>query len=467
MKIKYILAITAGLTISLQSCEKKLNLTPEQDLTEATIFNSASTARSAVLGIYSTAQTLEFSGSLPQLIDEYMGDNVEFVGSFPTLQEMRDFTTVSTNTNVSGIWQVHYQVITRANKVIAQIGNVPGLTDAEKSQFTGEAKFLRALAYFQLVNQFAQPFQVSNGSNLGVPLVLEDFSGTITFPARNSVNEVHAQIDKDLTEAAAALPASYTGADTRGRATKGAAYALLSRLKLYREDWAAAATAARDALATGQYALATDYSFYDKNTAEDVFTIQNSAVDNGRTGSGGWAAYFSPTQAGGRGDGPFSANLIAAYEAEPGDLRYSLKRSGTAADALTRTFSTKFPDGVNNSDNSPVIRTTEVYLNLAEALAQQTALNPEAISILNNLRSRAGLAPKLVFLSQQALVDAIRLERRKELAFEGHRRMDLLRYRQDLRSGNPLAAFGGQKTILPIPQREVDNNPSLEPNPGY
>jgi len=468
MKIRHILALSAGLTLSLHSCEKKLDLRPEQDLTEETIFNSPSTARSAVLGIYSTAQTLEFSGSLPQLIGEYMGDNVEFVGSFPTLQEIRDFTTVSTNTNVSGIWQIHYQVITRANKVIAKIDAVPGLTDEEKAQYAAEAKFMRALAYFQLADLFSQPFQVSNGSNLSVPLVLEDFTGAITFPARNTLNEVHAQIQKDLEEAAAALPADYESAiDTRGRATKGAAFALLSRLKLYREEWPAAVTAAREALATGKYSLATDYSFYSKNTAEDVFTIQNSAVDNGRTGSGGWAAYFRPTTVGGRGDAPFSTSLAAAYEAEPADLRYSLKSTGTAADGLPRVFTTKFPDAVNNSDNSPVLRATEVYLNLAEALAQQTALSPEAVTILNNLRSRAGLLPKLVFTSQQALVDAILLERRKELAFEGHRRMDILRYRQALRTNNPLAAFGGEKTILPIPQREVDNNPSLEPNPGY
>ena len=466
MKIKYIIAISA-LAFSLSSCEDKLALTPEQDLTEETIFSSPSTAKSAVLGIYSTAQTLDFYGSLPQMIEEYMGDNVEFVGSFPTLQELRDFTTVSTNSNVSGIWQVHYQVITRANKVIANVGKVPGLTDADKNQYVGEAKFLRALAYLQLVNQFAQPFQVSNGTNLGVPLVLDDFTGEITYPARATVNQVHDQIKKDLTEAAAALPPSYsTGVDTRGRATKGAANALLSRLYLYREEWANAVTAARAAI-TGPYTLATDYTFYDKNTAEDVFTIQNSATDNGRTGSGGWAAYFSPTAVGGRGDAPFSANLAAAYEAETGDKRYLLKRTGTAADAVTSAFTTKFPDAVNNSDNSPVIRITEVYLNLAEALAQQTALSPEAVTILNNLRNRAGLLPKLVFTSKQGLIDAILLERRKELAFEGFRRMDLLRYKQNLRSGNPLAAFGGQKTIFPIPQRELDNNKSLTPNPGF
>lgn len=467
MKIKYIIAISA-LAFSLSSCEDKLALTPEQDLTEETIFGSASTAKSAVLGIYSTAQTLEFYGSMPQMIEEYMGDNVEFVGSFPTLQELRDFTTVSTNSNVSGIWQVHYQVITRANKVIANVGTVPGLSDAEKNQFAGEAKFLRALAYLQLVNMYAQPFQVSNGTNAGVPLVLEDFKGDISFPARSTVNQVHDQIKKDLTEAAAALPASYsTGVDTRGRATKGAANALLSRLYLYREEWANAITAARATL-TGPYTLATDYTFYDKNTAEDVFTIQNSAVDNGRTGSGGWASFYTPAPLGGRGDAPFTANLMAAYEAEAGDKRYLLKRTGTAADALSRTFTSKFPDAVNNADNSPVIRTTEVYLNLAEALAQSNALpNAEAITILNNLRSRAGLTPKLVFANKQELIDAILLERRKELAFEGFRRMDMLRYKKNLRSGNPLAAFGGQKTILPIPQRELDNNKNLTPNPGF
>jgi len=466
MKIKYIIAISA-LAFSLSSCESKLALTPEQDLTEETIFSSPSTARSAVLGIYNTAQTLEFYGAMPQMIEEYMGDNVEFVGSFPTLQDIRDFTTVSTNGNVSGIWRVHYQVITRANKVIANVGSVSGLTDAQKNQFLGEAKFLRALAYLQLVNMYAQPFQVSTGSNPGVPLIVDDFTGIISFPARATVTQVHDQIKKDLTEAAAALPASYaTGTDTRGRATKGASNALLSRLYLYREEWANVITAARAAI-TGPYTLATDYTFYDKNTAEDVFTIQNSAVDNGRTGSGGWASFYTPPPLGGRGDAPYSANLMAAYAAEAGDKRYLLKRTGTAADALSRTFTSKFPDAVTNADNSPVIRITEVYLNLAEALAQQTALSSEAITIMNNLRNRAGLLPNLVFATQQSLIDAILLERRKELAFEGFRRMDMLRYKQNLRANNPLAAYGGQKTILPIPQRELDNNKSLVPNPGF
>ncbi len=466
MKIKYIIAISA-LVFSLNSCEDKLALEPEQDLNEDVVFSTPLAAKSAVLGLYSTAQTLDFYGSLPQLIEEYMGDNVNFVGSFPTLQELRDFTTVSTNSNVSTIWQVHYQVVLRANKIIAQVPNVPNLSDDEKAQYIGEAKFMRALAHFQLVNMFAQPYQVSGGTNLGVPLVLDEFNLEVSYPARSTVNEVHAQIKKDLTEAITALPGEHGDpTETTLRATKGAANALLARLSLYREEWGNAITAARATIA-GPYTLASDYSFYDENTAEDVFTIQNSATDNGRTGSGGWASFFSPTGVGGRGDAPFSTSLTTAFTAEPNDKRYALKRNGTAADNLNRTFTTKFPDAVNNADNSPVIRITEVNLTLAEALAQQSVTpSAEAITIINRLRTRAGLGAILP-LTKQALIDAVLLERRKELAFEGFRRMDMLRYKQNLRAGNPLAAFGGQKTILPIPQREADNNKNLVPNPGF
>lgn len=468
MKFKYIIL---SASLFLLACQKELELIPQDALVEETIFSSPSTAESALNGVYSTAQDLNFYGSLPQLINDYMGTNVDFVGTFPTLQDLNTFSAVSTNSNVQGIWQTHYLVITRANKIIAKVGGVEGLSESLKNQYIAEAKFLRALAYFQLSSLYAQPYQVSAGANLAVPLVIEDFTGEVKFPSRNTLNEVHAQIVKDLTEAAAALPISYSSADqTRGKATKGAAFALLSRLHLYRGEWADAVTAARNTLAQGIYQTAADYNFYNGNTSEDVFTIQNSAIDNGRTGSGGWAAYYNPALVAGRGDAPFSVDLLAAFSAEPGDKRFVGKTEAPAADGLMHFFTTKFPDATNNSDNAPVIRTTEVYLNLAESLAQlSTTPDAEAIDILNNvIRKRAGLAPKVI-ATQQILVEAILLERRKELAFEGHSRMDLLRNRKDLRSGNPVAAFGGTRTILPIPQREIDNNVGLQgqQNTGY
>src|SRR5690606_16677028 len=127
---------------------------------------------------------------------------------------------------------------------------------------------------------------------------------------------------------------------TRGRATKGAANALLSRLHLYRGEWTEAADYADDVLEnTALYQLAPNYGFYDGNTAEDIFTIQMSPTDNsGDAGTGSWAGYYRPTNAGARGDAPFSASLIAAFEEEPGDLRFALSDMGTAVGSVPRRF---------------------------------------------------------------------------------------------------------------------------------
>lgn len=472
-------SLACSLFFSLIACEEKLELKPEQSLTGETAFANEATTMSTLRGVYSTAQLLEVYGSLPQVIADYQADNVDFVGSFPTLQEINTYTTVAANVSIRDIWAFNYRTILRANKVIATAPSVndAGFTDAEKKMVVAEAKFIRALVYFQLANLFSQPYQVASGANPSVPLVLEAFEGEISFPARATLNEVHAQIKKDLTEALPDLQASLASAsETRGRATKGAANALLSRFYLYRGEWANAEAAARAVLTNSSlYALAPDYKFFDSNTSEIVFAVQNTVTDNGRTGSGGWASYYQPTAKGGRGDAPFSAGLLAAYREEAGDKRLTeLSATGVASDGQTKTFSLKFPKAVTNEDDSPVLRVTEVVLNLAEALAEQQAIgvNLEALDLINQLRSRAGLTPYslLSFLSKEAFIEAILKERRKELAFEGHRRMDLLRRRQPLRTTGPEAAkagFGAGYTILPIPQRELDINPSLVQNDAW
>jgi hypothetical protein len=481
MNKKYIVRVLGlSLALGVFSCEDKLNeITPEQEVPGELAFSSESTTFSSLFGVYSTLQNYELYGGLSQVIGDFQADNVDFVGSFPTLQEINNFTTVGSNSSIQALWQVHYRAITRANNVIANAPTVedPSFTEEEKAMVVAEAKFLRALMYFQLSNFFSQPYQVSGGTNPSVPLVLEPFIGEVTFPARATLNEVHAQIEKDLLEAIPNLNTASEFSDpseARGRATVGAAQALLSRLYLYRENWAQAEEYARAVLEAPTYTLASDYSFYNANTSEDVFTIQNSAIDNGRTGSGGLASYYQPTSEGGRGDAPYSSEFLAAYE--EGDKRLALLSSeGVGADGATHVFTEKYPDAVNNSDNAPVIRVTEVALNLAEAVAQQAgsvAEAQEAIDIINQLRARAGLAPYTLasFATKDALLNAIQDERRKELAFEGFRRMDLLRYEKPLRTGGEgadKAVFGGNLTILPIPQRELDINPSLEPNPGY
>lgn len=459
-------------------CKNRLDLQPEQSLTEEETFSSRSTTLSALLGVYSRSQMVEIFGSLPQILEDYMSDNVEFRGTFPTLQQFYLYEGTSDNSSSRDIWRYSYEVILAANKVIARVPDVndPTFSAQEKAQYIAEAKFLRAYVYFQIVNLFAHPWQISQGSNLGVPLITADFEGTIEYPGRATVQAVHAQIQKDLEEALPDLLENFDNATfTRGRATKGAANALLSRFHLYRGEWTQAADYADDVISnTALYDLATDYSFYDGNTSEDVFTIQNSPTDNGATSAGGWASYYSPTNLGGRGDCPFSASLIAAFEQNANDKRFDLSVMGASVGGVQRRFTQKFPDNSTSADNAPLIRVTEMYLNRAEALAQRDGINQTSINLMNDLRVRAGLLPWTLatFATKQAFIDGILNERRKELCFEGHRRMDLLRNGKSLRTTGataPISKPGDDFTILPIPQREIDVNAGLQgqQNRGY
>jgi hypothetical protein len=428
------------------------------------------------MGAYSFAQDLDVFGSMPQIIADFQADNVDFIGSFPTLQDIKGYVQLSDNGSIRTIWSDNYRVILAANAVIKFVPEVKdaGYSDAERKQHIAEAKFLRALTYFNLVNLWGQPFTFQNGSTPGVPIVTEPdaLDGKTILPARKSVSEVYTQIEKDLTEALADLPASYTdAAQTRGRATKGAVAGLLSRLFLYKGDNAKAIQNADLVLNnTTLYKLATDYKFYDQNSTEDVFTIQMSTIDNSRTGSGGWASFYNPAEKGARGDCPFAPAFIAAFDTV-NDKRYTQLRQYARNG---RIYSTKFFDPVNNADNAPIIRVTEMVLNKAEALAKSsTTINADALTLVNSLRTRAGLAAwtAATFATPQAFVDGILDERRKELCFEGHRRSDLLRNGKSLRTAGPGAgaasAPGATRVVLPIPQREIDLGSALPQNAGY
>lgn len=476
-KFKYILL--SSLLVLGTACDEFLDVEPEQSLSTNVAFSGKNAAFASLMGVYSLSQDFDVFGSITAVISEYQADNVRFVGSFPTLQEINNFVTISSNGSVRSIWADHYYAILAANAVIQNIPGVedPGFTDAERTQYIAEAKFMRGLLYFNLVNLFAQPYNVSNGATPGVPLVLTPaiLNGEQILPARNTVAEVYNQIEKDFLEALPGLPDKYSNAtQTRGRATKGAANGLLGRLYLYKGDNAKAIQFADAVLArTDLYSLASDFSFYDANSNEDVFAIQMTTTDNSRTGAGGWSGYYLPATRGGRGDAPFSPELLSTFD-QANDLRFtSLTFTGTDAAGNAAVFTNKFRDGQTSQDNAPIIRTTEVVLNKAEALVKSTnSVNADAIALINPLLTRAGLPTVSAgdFASAAALLDRILLERRKELCFEGHRRMDLLRNGQALRTsgvGAGISSPGNPLVVLPIPQRDIDLGSSLPQNAGY
>jgi len=474
-KLIYILSF-AGIVLFNTSCEELIELNPEQSLSDQVTFSTAAGAEAALNGIYSQTQLLEVFGSGPQIFEDLIADNTEFVGSFPTIQDVRNYVTVSPNVTVESYWQVMYRVVNAANTVIDKVPGItdPALTASKKDEIIGQAKFLRGIVYFQLVNMFAQPYNRGNGNNPGVPLVLKGFDGVAELPSRATVAAVHDQIIKDLTEALAAVPATYPGSGLRGRATKGACAGFLSRIHLYRGEYDKAASFANQVLDnTASYGIANNFSFYSAPGAEHVFAILNSPTDNGRTGSGGWASYHRPAAQNGRGDCAFTTDLENVFKEEAGDKRYTeLSDQVTAADNQSRRMTRKFMDAATNAEPAPLMRTSEMALTRSEALAELNGVNAESISLVNPIRVRAGLAAWTLaqFTSKEQLVTAILKERRKELSFEGHRRMDLLRRGQPLRTTGAtatLATFGANRTVLPIPQREIDINKNLAQNPGY
>lgn len=470
------IAILSALILTGASCSDRLELLPEQSLAGSQAFSSAANAESTLRGVYSQTQLLEVFGSGPQIIFDYQADNTDFVGSFPTLQDINSYVTTSPNATIQAYWQVNYRVINAANSVIENVPGVkdPALTPEISKRLVAEAKFLRAITHFNLLHMFAQPFQIQNGATPGVPLLLKSFTGEIEYPSRATVAACYEQIRKDLSEALTDLPAVSTAA-SRGRATKGAAAGYLSRLHLYKGEYQQAADFASQIVsATSTYSLATNYSFYGATpTPEHVFVIINSATDNGRTGSGGWASYHRPAANGGRGDCAMATSLETSFSTEATDKRFvDLSTFVTAADGQRKRMTLKFPDAATNTDLSPLVRTSEMYLTRAEALAELNGINNESLTLVNGIRTRAGLPAwtSTTFTTKAAFVNAILEERRKELCFEGHRRMDLLRRGLPLRTTGPtaaLAAYGSPKTVLPLPQREIDLNKNLVQNQSY
>ena len=479
MKKILIFLITIGF---LFACDDELEIEPQQSISDQSVFADPQAAVGVLIGTYNLLQDIHAFGSQPQVIADYQSDNVNFVGSFTTLQDINTFSVTAENGTITEIWRDNYEPIIATNALIENLPNVEGLDESERNQYIGEARFIRALCYFNLVNLFAQPYQFEDGSNLGVPIVLDPFVGEVILYDRATLNEVHERIAIDLDSARILLPP----VTEQGRASSVAATALLARLRLYREEWQAAADLAGEVLSSEEYSLASDYSFYNTVSPEIIFSIENIEIDfenqsDEEAGSGSWDSYYEPNNQGGRGDAPFSQDLKNAFLAEPGDLRFDLQERGTTFSGDSADFTTKYDDGALNTSDPAIIRYSEMVLTRAEALAELNGINQESIDLVNRIRTRAGLSEWTTgtFTSAEAFLEAIATERRKELAFEGHRRMDLLRRGKPLRTAESVPATaaatragigveaGDPLAIFPIPVREVELNPGLVQNPGY
>ena len=378
-------------------------------------------------------------------------------------------------------WRNYYQVISRANELLMKIEPIDVVVVRNKERHKAEAKFLRALAYFDLVRIFGDVPMITT------PLTVEESYKT----GRQKVDQIYEEvIIKDLIAAEAALPASYSGIDV-GRASKGAAKALLGKVYLTRKDFVKAEQKLKEVTTMG-YALLDNYKDlfdYSKNEhhKEYIFDIEyEEGIGEGTSITNAFLPQFTPIAdiygvKGTLGDNnappPHLFNLF-----EPGDVRRNITvvqggafdRNGNfvklppqSQQSFTLKYMTPVPSGGDSKANWKVIRYADVLLMYAEAL-NENSKTAEARTYLNMIRTRAKVGT-YSNLSQAETREKIYLERRLELSSEGQRWFDLVRTGRALQVMQPYG-MKPYMILFPIPltQLQIINDRSIFPqNPGY
>lgn len=449
--------LMSALALTLAGCEKRLDISPYQSIADDKALLTESDVLVTLIGSYDGAQAATVYGGDILVLNDLIGNtgNINFTGTFAGLSDAYQTQMTADNNFARDTWAGAYNTINRCNNVLSAIDKVTS-SPAKKSSVEGEALFLRASMYFELVKLYAK--FVGDGDysvNPGVPLVLTP-TGNVTdadYPARATVKAVYDKVIADLTRAESLLP------NTNGNyATKWAAAAQLSRVYLMLKDYAGARDAADRVISGSGKSLNPDFTklwFTFINNAgstpsEYLFSMKVTAQD----GINSQNTYFGRTISSipgtaGRSDCKIKPAHIALYET--GDVRKNFfVLSG--GNYYTQKHLDRFGDVA-------VIRLAEMYLTRAEAnLRLGTSVGALPLADINRIRSRAGILP-LAFVT---LAD-ITKERFLELAFEGQNLIEAKR----LQTPVGTLAWNDAKLILPIPRREIDVNKNLVQNQGY
>lgn len=432
---KYIFLLI--LLVGVFSCADLDDLAPINSIpTEAAIIDQSS-AQAALNGVYSSLQDNDVDKWLA--LAQLFSDEAESTGTFPSYLEFGNFNVFPSNGSNTGSFTSFYTTINNANNVITLVSALsdPNFTQEAKDNIIGQAKFIRAQNYLQLVTLWE-----------AVPLVLEpteDVGEVLNIPS-TAVNEIYTQIIADFTDAAQTILAE-TGPVV---ASKQAANAFLARIALYQNRWS-------DALSLSATVLGADFDLTGVPFLEDqIYSLGYTSADGNTLNF-----VYGPSELGGRYNLGPSEKIINAFE--DGDLRFDQTLDLTTASV---PFAIKYPSfdaGISGTATDPIffIRHAELVLIAAEAAAEQGDFET-ASSYLNQVRARAGLAP--VTLDASNYEAAILQERFVEFAFEGaFRLLDLRRRNQAEAVLGPLG-YDTCDNIWPLPQRDVDRNPNLQQN---
>ncbi|WP_256010635.1 RagB/SusD family nutrient uptake outer membrane protein [Desertivirga xinjiangensis] len=465
--------LATGLCL-LFSCDV-IHQEPEDRIAESNYWKTQADAVSAIIGVYDRVQSLALYNPLAYVAST---DEVTFNNAADGYLQFNAHNLTVDNTQVEAYWQFNYSGMHRVNDIISRVPGIndKAFTEEEKAEIVAEAKFLRAYFYYNLVNGYG-----------GVPIVVkpyESFNVDFTIP-KSTVAEVYSQISSDLADAETNIPNSFSDAiQTRGRATKGAAKALLAKVYLTTKEYRKAADKATEVINNPLYTLVTGATNYTnmftpagRNTSEAIWEVQFvSSTSEGH----GLHSRFMPqsnqsTTVGGQYQIVPSQKIQDAFD--PGDIR----KDASIAVSTTPQFKTAGQPYVkkhnrSNSNEDPniiALRLADIILIRAEAL-NKLGETAAAIADLNTIRRRAFNVPLTTpsvydypnasdIAKNFDLTAAIENERFLELAFEGHRWMDLKRNNR----AEAVLGIPTFRTVWPIPQRERNRNPKLEQNTDY
>ncbi len=440
------------------SCRKFLEVGPPADqVISAVVFEDDKTATSAVTGLYSEMmnRAMYFMQGGITLYPGMSADELTYTGTNTSISAFSVNLIPSDNSIITtSLWQFAYAHIYQANSILEGLDKSTLITDGVKKQLKGEMLFVRAFCYFNLVNIYGD-----------VPLVLTTDYRVNAAMGRTSADVIYAQVISDLNSSKSLLgKTSPTG--TASRPNLWAPAAMLSRVYLYRKDWANAGRMADSVITKSGLQLETSLDNIYLNTSKEAIW-QLAPVQPANASEGG---IFIPVTATAKPTYVITAGLLAAFEA--GDKRKTSWTAQRTVSGVTYTYPYKYKVRIATAktEYNTVLRLAEQYLIRAEAKAMQNDL-AGAVADVDIIRQKHGGFTGILAVpaSQAATIDLILKERRIEYFAEwGHRWFDLKR------TGKVDAVIGGQKpswkstaALYPIPFSQLQRNPNLTPNPGY
>ena len=506
---KQIVAVIMVMVIII-ACDKKLDVGSSNNPTQESYFKTASELQNGVNSIYSTLRAAELVGREWYFTHDMRGGETWAGGAqleAPRAELLKQASPASTNAVMTSVWNGCYQMINKANQVLSK---APAVTDNTtlRDRLVGEAKFLRAWAYFELVSQWGD-----------VPVYTEPINSPTEYKGKSAAAEIYTLIISDLTDAVAKLPLSYGSSDL-GRATKGAANTLLGRVQMQKGDYAAAKTVLLAVVASGQYSLVNFSWNFDgditKGTtaittgheanAESIFEVyfQDRGDDNFNWGYAGelnppfnWGPQTVRNQEYGQSWGNVIPSDRILDEFEATDPRYKMtfwevgdiiltkggtvsgvaltaadlnvdpsKKNGVSLKRIYKKYSILdwLQEGFKTTGlNQRLMRYADVLLMLAECEAEGAA-PAQAAAYINMVRARPGVnMPAVTTPDKTTALRRVMHERAVELAGEGINNIDILRWRKKgyfpsiIPDQKP-----GQVDMLPIPFAETSTNPAIK-----